>query len=152
MVTAVKSLLYNRSGERPTPNGARCWSRRAARWWSCSTRTASWSRRAGARARRSRASREGEPLPPELLASGAHALVVPYEIDGRRERLVYLSEAGDLAAYEELRAGFTAAVSHELRTPLARLLALLETALLPGEDVADARRAGARARSTRSAS
>src|SRR3989442_7714850 len=36
--------------------------------------------------------------------------------------------------YEELRAGFTAAVSHELRTPLARLLALLETALLPGAD------------------
>jgi two-component system phosphate regulon sensor histidine kinase PhoR len=34
--------------------------------------------------------------------------------------------------YEELRAGFTAAVSHELRTPLARLLALLESAALPG--------------------
>ena len=30
--------------------------------------------------------------------------------------------------------GFTAAVSHELRTPLARLLALLESALLPGAD------------------
>jgi two-component system, OmpR family, phosphate regulon sensor histidine kinase PhoR len=43
-------------------------------------------------------------------------------------------DAGDLAAYEELRAGFTAAVSHELRTPLARLLALLETALLVGEE------------------
>jgi signal transduction histidine kinase len=37
-------------------------------------------------------------------------------------------------AYEELRVGFTAAVSHELRTPLARLLALLETAALPGAD------------------
>src|SRR6186713_3730170 len=37
--------------------------------------------------------------------------------------------------YEELRTGFTAAVSHELRTPLARLLSLLETATLPGEDV-----------------
>ena len=37
-------------------------------------------------------------------------------------------------AYEELRAGFTASVSHELRTPLARLLALLETAALPGVD------------------
>jgi signal transduction histidine kinase len=37
-------------------------------------------------------------------------------------------------AYEELRASFTAAVSHELRTPLARILALLETAALPGED------------------
>jgi signal transduction histidine kinase len=37
-------------------------------------------------------------------------------------------------AYEELRVGFTAAVSHELRTPLARLLALLESASLPGGD------------------
>jgi two-component system, OmpR family, phosphate regulon sensor histidine kinase PhoR len=41
------------------------------------------------------------------------------------------------AAFEELRAGFTAAVSHELRTPLARLLALLETAPLPGADHED---------------
>jgi len=37
--------------------------------------------------------------------------------------------------YEELRAGFTAAVSHELRTPLARLLALLDSAELPGADL-----------------
>jgi signal transduction histidine kinase len=36
--------------------------------------------------------------------------------------------------FEELRAAFTAAVSHELRTPLARILALLETAALPGAD------------------
>ena len=40
-----------------------------------------------------------------------------------------------MTAYEELRTGFTAAVSHELRTPLARLLSLLETAALPGENV-----------------
>ncbi len=40
----------------------------------------------------------------------------------------------DARAYEELRVGFTAAVSHELRTPLARLLALLDTALLPGAE------------------
>jgi two-component system phosphate regulon sensor histidine kinase PhoR len=40
----------------------------------------------------------------------------------------------DAKAYQELRVGFTAAVSHELRTPLARLLALLETAALPGGD------------------
>ena len=40
----------------------------------------------------------------------------------------------DARAYEELRVGFTAAVSHELRTPLARLLALLESAALPGAD------------------
>jgi signal transduction histidine kinase len=37
--------------------------------------------------------------------------------------------------YEELRAAFTASVSHELRTPLARLVALLETAELPGADL-----------------
>ena len=37
-------------------------------------------------------------------------------------------------AYQELRVGFTAAVSHELRTPLARLLALLDSAALPGAD------------------
>ena len=37
--------------------------------------------------------------------------------------------------YDELRTGFTAAVSHELRTPLARLLALLESAELPGADL-----------------
>jgi signal transduction histidine kinase len=81
--------------------------------------------------------REGEVLPSDLLTGerGLIPLVVPYEVNGRPERLVYLSQAGDLAAYEELRSGFTAAVSHELRTPLARLLTLLETAALPGEDV-----------------
>ena len=68
---------------------------------------------------------------------GVIPFVVPYEVEGRRERLVYLSrELGDLTAYEELRSGFTAAVSHELRTPLAlRRLSLLETATLPGEDI-----------------
>jgi signal transduction histidine kinase len=83
--------------------------------------------------------REGDRLPQELLAgsSGVLPFVVPYEVDGRRERLVYFSREGDLAAYEELRSGFTAAVSHELRTPLARLLTLLETTTLPGEDVGE---------------
>jgi two-component system phosphate regulon sensor histidine kinase PhoR len=82
---------------------------------------------------------EGEPLPGDLLSGerGVIPLVVPYDVDGRSERLVYLSREGDLAAYEELRSGFTAAVSHELRTPLARLLTLLETATLPGEDVTE---------------
>ncbi|HEX2045846.1 MAG TPA: ATP-binding protein [Gaiellaceae bacterium] len=75
---------------------------------------------------------EGAEPPPALLADPA--LRIPYEVDGRRETLVYGRGAGDLAAYEELRAGFTAAVSHELRTPLARLLALLESALLPDAD------------------
>ena len=78
---------------------------------------------------------EGAPFPERLLTqeAGRTPLEVRYELDGRRERLVYLGQPGDLAAYEELRAGFTAAVSHELRTPLARLLALLETASLPGQ-------------------
>ncbi len=81
--------------------------------------------------------REGERMPPELMTGerGVIPFVVSYEVAGRVERLVYLSREGDLAAYEELRSGFTAAVSHELRTPLARLLTLLETATLPGEDV-----------------
>jgi signal transduction histidine kinase len=89
---------------------------------------------ASRRARQALGVREGDELRADLLES-EQALVVPYSIEGRQERLVYISETGDLAAYEELRSGFTAAVSHELRTPLARLLALLEQAGLPGEDV-----------------
>jgi two-component system phosphate regulon sensor histidine kinase PhoR len=81
---------------------------------------------------------EGRPVPTELLeGDGRHdPLLVPYDVDGRHEALLYVSAPGELAAYEELRAGFTAAVSHELRTPLARILALLETAALPGQDPA----------------
>jgi two-component system phosphate regulon sensor histidine kinase PhoR len=78
---------------------------------------------------------EGATFPAELETTGGRVpLEVSYDVNGRRETLLYLSNPGDLAAYQELRAGFTAAVSHELRTPLARLLALLETALLPGAD------------------
>jgi signal transduction histidine kinase len=51
--------------------------------------------------------------------------------------VVFLESPPELPAYQELRAGFTAAVSHELRTPLARLLVLLESATLPGSDVAE---------------
>ncbi|MGH3014625.1 MAG: sensor histidine kinase, partial [Gaiellaceae bacterium] len=78
---------------------------------------------------------EGARAPDALL--GSSALSIPYEVEGRRETILYGRDSGDLAAYEELRAGFTAAVSHELRTPLARLLALLDSALLPGADVRD---------------
>jgi len=79
----------------------------------------------------------GQALPAGIAARRAAAIVVevPYEVEGRQERLVYLSQPGDLRAYEELRAGFTAAVSHELRTPLARLLALFESVELPESDV-----------------
>lgn len=78
----------------------------------------------------------GERLPDGSIDAQARLepVRVPIEIDGRRETLLFLSEPGELAAYEELRAGFTAAVSHELRTPLARILALLESAALPGAD------------------
>jgi two-component system phosphate regulon sensor histidine kinase PhoR len=75
---------------------------------------------------------EGEELPESVLTD---AVTIPYTVAGLNETLVYVRDPGDLAAYEELRAGFTASVSHELRTPLARLLALLETATLPGADV-----------------
>jgi two-component system, OmpR family, phosphate regulon sensor histidine kinase PhoR len=78
----------------------------------------------------------GQAVPAQLLESEPwRPRRVTVEADGRRESLVYLREPGELAAYEELRAGFTAAVSHELRTPLARLLALLETAALPSANV-----------------
>ncbi len=82
---------------------------------------------------------EGARVTEEMLVSGSDRVPfrVPYEVDGRRETLLYLGDPGELAAYEELRAGFTAAVSHELRTPLARLLAHLENAQLPDADVAD---------------
>jgi two-component system phosphate regulon sensor histidine kinase PhoR len=92
---------------------------------------------ASGRARAELASVElGEPVPQDMLRlDGSYQpLLIPYEVDGRAETLVYLGLPGEMRAYEELRAGFTAAVSHELRTPLARLMALLETALLPGED------------------
>jgi two-component system phosphate regulon sensor histidine kinase PhoR len=71
---------------------------------------------------------------PESELRERRAVEVPYDALGKKETLVYLSEPAENAAYDELRAGFTAAVSHELRTPLARLMSLLETAALPGED------------------
>jgi signal transduction histidine kinase len=55
--------------------------------------------------------------------------------DVRGALVLFVGELPELSAYQELRAGFTAAVSHELRTPLARMLVLLETATLPGADV-----------------
>ena len=106
-------------------------------------------RRVIAASRRARESleglEEGAPFPEAAARTGGRTpLEVPYTVDGLQETLVYLSGPGDVAAYEELRAGFTAAVSHELRTPLARLLALLESAALPGADpqalIGDARK------------
>jgi signal transduction histidine kinase len=51
--------------------------------------------------------------------------------------VLFLDAPPELPAYQELRAGFTAAVSHELRTPLARLLVLLESVGLPDTDVSE---------------
>ena len=93
-------------------------------------------KRVGAASRRAR--ELGTGLEEGALAPAAlreAPLSISYEVDGRQETIVYARDSGDKAAYEELRAGFTAAVSHELRTPLARVLALLETATLPGSDV-----------------
>jgi signal transduction histidine kinase len=78
----------------------------------------------------------GRPVPEGAL-DGRRPIEIGYEALGRGETLVYLSEPSENLAYEELRAGFTAAVSHELRTPLARLLALLESAALPRAETSE---------------
>ena len=90
---------------------------------SSSTASAGSSARARLRRRRS-----GTPTPGRRIAEDALD-VTP------RPLVLFLAALPELSAYQELRAGFTAAVSHELRTPLARLLVLLETATLPGADV-----------------
>jgi signal transduction histidine kinase len=78
-----------------------------------------------------------------LVAASPPAVAVLGEVvPGRRvgedvggALVLFVGELPELSAYQELRAGFTAAVSHELRTPLARLLVLLESATLPGASV-----------------
>ncbi|MEP6812966.1 MAG: HAMP domain-containing sensor histidine kinase [Actinomycetota bacterium] len=77
-----------------------------------------------------------------VAASPAAAAALSNPATGRRigedvgdALVLFVGALPELSAYQELRAGFTAAVSHELRTPLARMLALLETATLPGADV-----------------
>jgi two-component system phosphate regulon sensor histidine kinase PhoR len=77
--------------------------------------------------------RVGGPLPAGALRD-LTPFEVPVDVLGRGETLVYLGRPPEEVAYEELRTGFTAVVSHELRTPLARLLALLESALLADAD------------------
>lgn len=82
---------------------------------------------------------EGQKLPGPIRDGRrpTKTLEIPLVVGNRTERLMYIGRPGDMHAYEELRAGFTAAVSHELRTPLARLLALLESLELPGIDRAE---------------
>ena len=46
---------------------------------------------------------EGERLPQAIVdgtANGIRPVAIPYELGGRRERLVYLGHGGDLSAYE----------------------------------------------------
>src|SRR6059058_3380573 len=59
----------------------------------------------------------------------------PNSDDELRGQAVRPPSAEPSTSFDELRTGFTAAVSHELRTPLARILALLDSADLPGADV-----------------
>lgn len=61
---------------------------------------------------------QGRRLPEELAAAHPDVLVL------------FLESPPELPAYQELRAGFTAAVSHELRTPLAQIRLFAETLLL----------------------
>ena len=77
-----------------------------------------------------------------VAASPAATAILGNQTRGRRVGedvqgvlVLFMGALPELSAYQELRAGFTAAVSHELRTPLARLLALLESTTLPGADV-----------------
>src|SRR6266852_3431540 len=77
-----------------------------------------------------------------VAASPAATAALGNPVPGRRvgedvggALVLFVGDLPELSAYQELRAGFTAAVSHELRTPLARLLVLLESTTLPGADV-----------------
>src|ERR1700730_792740 len=79
-----------------------------------------------------------------VAASPAAVSALGEAVPGRRvgedvggALVLFVGDLPELSAYQELRAGFTAAVSHELRTPLARLLVLLESATLPGSDVGE---------------
>src|SRR5581483_10449727 len=73
------------------------------------------------------------PAAGELLGDVAAGTRMGEDVGGAL--VLFVGSLPELSAYQELRAGFTAAVSHELRTPLARLLVLLESAALPGADV-----------------
>jgi signal transduction histidine kinase len=77
----------------------------------------------------------GDPV--VVLDADGHVIASSPAARGAAAEDVLTLYVGDRpTAYQELRAGFTAAVSHELRTPLARLLALLESVDLPGADLA----------------
>jgi two-component system, OmpR family, phosphate regulon sensor histidine kinase PhoR len=83
-----------------------------------------------------------------LFADGRRtyrAAVEPYEVGDVREALLFLADASEAVAYQELRSQFVANVSHELRTPLTGLRGLLEALGDPGMDPATRRDFVARA-------
>ncbi len=87
-------------------------------------------RRREAERQSDRATEEHPPPPPEAQASADER---PAPVEEPSEQASITSAGPD--DYAALRMSFTAAVSHELRTPLARILALLDSATLPGSDV-----------------
>ena len=62
---------------------------------------------------------EGRELPEGVLSGeqGLVPLVVPYDVAGRRERLVYLSREGDLTAYEKVDIRESASVEGNILAP-----------------------------------
>jgi signal transduction histidine kinase len=83
-----------------------------------------------------------------LFAGGRRtyrASIEPYEVAEAREALLFLTDASEAVAYQELRSQFVANVSHELRTPLTGLRALLEALDDPGMDATTRRDFVARA-------
>jgi signal transduction histidine kinase len=79
---------------------------------------------------------EGAPGPVVVLDADGNVLASsPAARNSEPGETLTLYAGEPPTAYQELRAGFTAAVSHELRTPLARLLALLESLELPDADL-----------------
>ncbi|MGD9695972.1 MAG: sensor histidine kinase [Thermoleophilia bacterium] len=82
---------------------------------------------------------EGQRFEVRLFEDGRrtyNAVVAPYETGVSREALVFLTDASEAVAYQELRSQFVANVSHELRTPLTGLRGLLEALDDPRMDVA----------------
>jgi signal transduction histidine kinase len=80
---------------------------------------------------------ESQSFEVRLFADGRRtyrAAVEPYEVGDVREALLFLADASEAVAYQELRSQFVANVSHELRTPLTGLRGLLEALGDPAMD------------------
>jgi signal transduction histidine kinase len=80
---------------------------------------------------------ESQSFEVRLFADGRRtyrAVVQPYEVGDAREALLFLADASEAVAYQELRSQFVANVSHELRTPLTGLRGLLEALGDPAMD------------------